>query len=231
MNVAAYALCLALSQEPEAAPAPAPAPAAEAPAAAGEAATITAPAAPGLGRPKGAEEVSKLVARLSAMKPEERAATIEQLARQYGTLETNPVLPTSDIDLEKYLGLEPAKQVEVVARGFFLDLIGGDTARLMARAGYPFFLEGRRFDRAEDLKTQWGLSLRSRRADLLKLYGVEVLLPADMEKKYGKPPQRLSSWNWRGPNTYVAVGNLSGHPAVLLLRQAGAAWQVVGFHD
>jgi hypothetical protein len=225
MNVAAYALCLALSQEPEAAPAPA----AGVAVATGEAAA--APAAPSLGRPKGAEEVSRLVARLSAMKPEERAATLEQLARQFGTMDTNPVLPTSDIDLEKYLGLDPAKQVEVVARGFFLDLVGGDAARLVARAGYPFYLEGKRIDRAEELKTQWGLSLRSRRADLLKLYGVEVLLPAEMEKKHGKPPQRLSGWSWRGPNTYVAVGNLSGHPAVLLLRQAGAAWQVVGFHD
>lgn len=229
MNVAAYALCLALSQEPGAAPAPAPA--AGAAVATGEAAATPASASPSLGRPKGAEEVSKLVARLSAMKPEERAATLERLAQQFGTLDTNPVLPTADIDLEKYLGLEPAKQVEVVARGFFLDLVGGDAARLVARAGYPFYLEGRRIDRAEELKTLWGLSLRSRRADLLKLYGIEVLLPAEMEKKHGKPPQRLSAWSWRGPNTYVAVGNLSGHPAVLLLRQAGVAWQVVGFHD
>ncbi len=226
MNVAAYALCLALSQEPEVTP-PETAPAASA-----EGEPAAAPAAPsGPARPKGADEVNRLLAKLPTMKPEERNAALEALARQYGQVESNPVLPGSDIDLDKYLGLKPAEQVEVVARGFFLDLIAADTGKLVARSGFPFFMEARRIDRPEDLRTQWGKSLRSRRADLLKLYSLEVLLPADMEKKYGKPPTRLSSWNWRSPNTYVAVGNLSGHATVLVLHQAGAAWQVVGFHD
>jgi hypothetical protein len=119
----------------------------------------------------------------------------------------------------------------VVARGFFVDLIAADTPRLIARSGYPFFMEARRIDKPEDLRTQWGKSLRTRRADLLKLYSVEVFTVADMEKKYGKPPARLSSWAWRQPNTFVAVGNLSGHAAILLLHQVGAAWQVIGFHD
>lgn len=226
MNVAAYALCLALSQEPEAAP-----PAAVAPAAA-EGEPAPAPVAPsGSSRPRGADEVQRLLQKLPSMKPEERAAALEAASKQFGQVESNPVLPGSEVDLDRYLGLEPAQQVQVVARGFFTDLIGGETARLVARAGYPFFMEARRVDRPEELRTQWGKSLRSRRADLLKLYSVEVFLPADMEKKYGKPPQRLSAWNWRSPNTYVAVGNLSGHATVLLLHQAGAAWQVIGFHD
>jgi len=169
--------------------------------------------------------------KLPAMTPEERALAIAAIQKQFGQVESNPVLPSGEIDLEKYLELTPAQQVEVMARGFFNDLIAGDTNRVVARAGFPFFMEGRRVDRPEDLKTQWGKTLRSRRADLLKLYSVEVLLPADMEKKYGKAPQRLSGWNWRSPNTYLAVGNLSGHATILLLRQAGAAWQVVGFHD
>ena len=233
MNVAAYALCLALTQEPEvtAPPDPAASPAAEAGPAAegGPAAPAVAPTGPA--RPKGADEVKRLVDKLPSMKPEERAAALEAIAKQFGQVESNPVLPSNDVDLDKYLGLPTADQAEVVARGFFNDLIAADTGRLVARAGYPFFLEARRVDRPEDLRTQWGKSLRSRRADLLKLYSVEVFLPADMEKKYGKPPARLSAWNWRSPNTYVAVGNLSGHAAVLLLHQAGAAWQVVGFHD
>lgn len=232
MNVAAYALCLALSQEPEVAPeapeAPA-APAAEAPAPADPQA---APApAPAVGRPKGADEVQRLMQKLPTMNETERAAAIEQLVKQYGGAETNPVLPGIDVDLDRYLALPPAQQAQVVARGFFTDLIAGDTTRLVARAGYPFFLEGRKLDRPEDLRAQWGVALRSRRADLLKLYGVEVLPPAEMEKKYGKAPARLSGWNLKAPNTFVAVGNLSGHAAIVLLRQAGAAWQVVGFHD
>lgn len=227
MNVAAYALALALSQEPETPPAAAPAPAA---AESGEApAAPSAPSAPP--RPKGADDVLRMMQKLPAMTPEERALAIAAIQKQFGQVESNPVLPSGEIDLEKYLELTPAQQVEVMARGFFNDLIAGDTNRVVARAGFPFFMEGRRVDRPEDLKTQWGKTLRSRRADLLKVYSVEVLLPADMEKKYGKAPQRLNGWNWRSPNTYLAVGNLSGHATILLLRQAGAAWQVVGFHD
>ncbi|MDP1824758.1 MAG: hypothetical protein Q8L48_15995 [Archangium sp.] len=227
MNVAAYALCLALTQEPEPAP-----PAAEAPPAEAQGEPAAAPVAPaGPARPKGADDVTRLMSKLPSMKPEERVAALEALAKQYGQAESNPVLPTADIDLDKYLGLAPAEQAQVVARGFFLDLIAADTGKLLARSGYPFFMEARRVDRPEDLRTQFGKALRSRRADLLKLYSVEVFLPADMEKKYGKPPARLSAWNWRSPNTYVAVGNLSGHAAIVLLHQAGAAWQVVGFHD
>jgi hypothetical protein len=237
MNVAAYALCLALSQDPaeaappEATPAPEAAPAPGSPTG-GDAEPTAAPVAPtGPARPKGADEVNKLLAKLPSMKPEERVAALEQLAKLYGQAESNPVLPEREIDLDKYLGLKPEEQVEVVARGFFTDLIAADTARLVARSGYPFYLEARRVDRAEELRTQWGKSLRSRRADLLKLYSVEVFLPADMEKKYGKPPARLSSWAWRQPNTFVAVGNLSGHATILLLHQVGAAWQIIGFHD
>lgn len=227
MNVAAYALCLALTQEPEAAPPPdEAAPAAEAQ---GEPAPAPVPAGPA--RPKGADDVTRLMSKLPSMKPEERSAALEALMRQYGQAESNPVLPTADIDLDKYLGLPPAEQAQVVARGFFLDLIAADTGKLLARSGYPFFMEARRVDRPDDLRTHFGKALRSRRADLLKLYSVEVFLPAEMEKKYGKPPARLSAWNWRSPNTYVAVGNLSGHAAIVLLHQAGAAWQVVGFHD
>jgi hypothetical protein len=229
MNVAAYALCLALSQAPETTPPPRPA--AAAPAAEGDIIPPIPLLPTGPSRPKGTDEVNRLLARLPSMKPEERMAALEAISKQYGQVDSNPVLPGVDVDLDRYLGLEPAQQAQVVARGFFVDLIAADTGRLVARSGFPFFMEAKRIDRAEDLRTQWGKSLRSRRADLLKLYSVDVFLPQDMEKKYGKPPQRLNGWNWRSPNTYVAVGNLSGHATVLLLHQAGAAWQVVGFHD
>jgi hypothetical protein len=235
MNVAAYALCLALSQDPgEGAPPPEATPAPEAaPATQGtEGGAAAAPVAPsGPARPKGADEVSRIIAKMPNMKPEERVAALEQLTKLFGNAETNPVLPDVDVDLDKYLGLKLEEQAEVVARGFFNALIAADTGKLVARAGYPFYLEARRVDRPEELRTQLGKSLRTRRADLLKLFSVEVFLPADMEKKYGKPPARLSSWAWRQPNTYVAVGNLSGHATIVLLHQVGAAWQVIGFHD
>lgn len=221
IDLAAYALALALSQEPETAePAPAD-PAVAAPA----------PAPTGAPRPKGVDEVTRALSKVSALSAEDRQVVLEGLMRQYGGGDTNLVMPTQDIDLNKYIGLPPQQQVEVVARGFFTDLIGGESNRLVLRAGYPFFIEARRIDKPEDLQTAWAKMLRSRRTDLLKLYGIEVLTAAEMEKKYGKAPARLSAWSPKSGTTYFAVGNLSGHAAVLLLRQAGAAWQVVGFHD
>lgn len=233
ISVAAFALALTLSQDPEPGavdPAPAPAAAPENGNPTGD--TPAAPAAPvGPPRPKGADDVMAMLKKLPNMTPDERAVALQNIQKQFGQTESNPVLPTGDIDFEKYLELPPQQQAEVVARGFFTDLISSDTNRLVARAGYPFFMEARRIDRPEELRAQWAKALRSRRTDLLKLYSVEVLTPADMEKKYGKPPQRLSGWNTRSGTTFLVVANLSGHAAILLLRQAGAAWQVVGFHD
>ncbi|MFT3708641.1 MAG: hypothetical protein QM817_13400 [Archangium sp.] len=235
LTAAALAVALTLSQDPEPGATPPADPAPSSPAAPADGATGDAPAAPaapvGPPKPKGADEVARIIQKMPSMSETERRAAAEQLVKQFGQTDSNPVLPTADIDLEKYIELPPPQQAEVVARGFFQDLISGDTNRLVARAGYPFFMEARRVDRPEDLRGQWARSLRSRRTDLVKLYSAEVFTPADMEKKYGKPPQRLSSWPLRSGTTFLVVGNLSGHAAILLLRQAGAAWQVVGFHD
>lgn len=224
-HAAVLALVLSQSPDEEAAPAPAePPPAAPAPK---EAQGTPAPPP----KPKSADEVQRIISKLPSMSDEQRAQALEALARQFGSVDNNPVLPSGDTNLERYLALQPAEQGLISAREFLEDLIAGDAARLMAHAGLPFFLEGRRVDRAEELRTEWSKALRSRRTDLLTLYGIEVLTPAEMEKKYGRPPQRLNAWPWRAPNTLLAVANLSGHATILLLRQVGAAWQVVGFHD
>jgi hypothetical protein len=129
------------------------------------------------------------------------------------------------------MDLAPVDQARVVARQFLEDLIAGDSRALVTASGLPFYLEDRRVDRLDELRSEWTRALRSRRADLLTLYSLEILTPADMEKKYGKAPARLAQWNLRAPNTLIAVGNLSGHATVLLLRQVGMTWQVLGFHD
>lgn len=234
IDLAAYALALALSQEPDTAATPlekelAAESAQQDTDSTPTAAPSTGPVAPP--RPRGADDVTSILRKLPGMKPDDRQVAIQQLQRQFGNVESNPVLPTGDIDLAAYLNLLPQEQVLVIARAFFSDVIAGDAAHLVARSGFPFFMEARRVDRPEELLAQWGKSLRSRRTDLLKLYSVEVLTPADMEKKYGKAPARLNGWNLKAPNTYVAIGNLSGHASILLLRQVGATWQVVGFHD
>ena len=235
MNVTAYALALALSQdaEPPAVPLEQEL-ATESAQQTQEGGPPTGPAAQTSvtsAKPKGADEVNSTVKKFSSMKPDEQIAAIERLRAQFGHATSNPVLPAEDVDLLTYLTLSPNDQALVVARGFFTDVIGGDASALVARSGFPFFMESRRVDRPDDLLSAWTRSLRSRRTDLLKLYSVEILTPAEMEKKYGKPPARLSAWPLKSGTTFVAVANLSGHAAIVLLRQAGAAWQVVGFHD
>ncbi|MEW5740510.1 MAG: hypothetical protein AB1938_16400 [Myxococcota bacterium] len=231
-------LLVALAQDPagEAAPPPAETPTEPAAAApttdtpappSGE--QPPAPAAPA--RNKQADEVLRAMKKLQDMPPDARLQAIEDLQKQFGGADVNPVLPPRGWAIDKFMDLTPVDQARVVARRYLEDLIAGDGRALVTASGLPFYFEERRIDRLDELRSEWTRVLRSRRADLLTLYSLEILTPADMEKKYGKSPQRLSGWNLRAPNTFVAVANLSGHATVLLLRQAGMTWQVLGFHD
>lgn len=226
---------LALSQGPEAndqAPAAdEPAPAAAAAEAAPPPSADAAPAPVAPVRNRAADDVLRAAKKLQDLPPEARGEAILELQKQYGGQEINPVLPPAGWDTEKFMELSSQDQARVVARRFFEDLIAGDGRGLVAASGLPFALEDRRIDRVDELRGEWARILRSRRADLLTLYSMDLLTPAEMEKKYGRAPQRLSRWDLRGANTYLAVGNLSGHATVLLLRQVGVTWQVLGFHD
>lgn len=117
------------------------------------------------------------------------------------------------------------------ARLFFLDVLASDAQALASRAAFPFYLEDRRFDREDELFSEWLRNLRDKRTDLLTLYGIEVLTLQEMERKYGKPPARLSSVPLRTGKTLIAVGNLSGRAAVAVFRQVGNRWKIVAFHD
>lgn len=223
---------LALSQGPEAtdqAPPAEEAPAAEAPAPAGDAAPAPAPAVPV--RNRLADEVVRAAKKAQELPPDARPEALDELQKQFGSVDVNPVLPPKGWDMGRFMELAPQAQARVVARRFFEDLIAGDGRGMVAASGLPFAMEDRRIERIDELRGEWARILRSRRADLLALYSMEILTPAEMEKKYGRPPQRLSRWDLRGANTFLAVGNLSGHATVLLLRQVGITWQVLGFHD
>ncbi|MBL9038241.1 MAG: hypothetical protein JNG84_07005 [Archangium sp.] len=223
------ALLLVLTQEapePEASPAAPPSTPAAAPAAA-PAQRYDAPP-PRLFVP---DELPKLLQKLKDAPLDQRPVLLEELQRKFGAAAVNPVLPPSDIDVAKYRELSDAEQAKLSARDFVADLLAVNISGAVSRCGLPFMLEGQRIDRPDELRTEWAKHLRSKRTDLLALYDVEVLTAADMEKKFGRPPQRLANWPWRNPGTLVAIANLSGHAAVLLLRQAGAVWQVVAFTD
>lgn len=124
-----------------------------------------------------------------------------------------------------------APQVMARAKQFFADLIAGNPAALVEQSAVPFYLENRKITQSRELLQEWTRSLSRKRTNLLVLYGIEVLTPTDMEKKYGKPPRHLAVLPWRGPDTYLAVANLSGHAAVTIFRRIDGTWRVIGFHD
>lgn len=230
----ALLISLVVSQEPAPEPPPEGAPpesapeAAAVPAAAGAVGSATDPAISALKRQ--ADELARSAAKLKDLKPEERLKAAEEL-RKKASLPGMPVLPPSDYDLTGYFELTEQEQVLVLARSFFDALVGGDAGRVVDYTGLPFFLEDKRIDRPDELRSSWARHLRSKRTDLITLYGVELFTPADFEKKYGPPPARLKSWSWRQSGQYLAVANLSGRAAIVLLKPLGATWQVTAYHD
>ncbi len=128
--------------------------------------------------------------------------------------------------------LSPRQVAEEAARDFFLALVAGDARNIAFNSAVPFFLEDRRITDRDELGSEWLRVLRSRRVELHVLYGVEVYTPQEMEEKYGKPPARLANLPWKAPRTWIAVGNLSGRPAVALLREfRPGEYLLTGFHD
>ncbi|MBF5044012.1 hypothetical protein FGE12_16560 [Aggregicoccus sp. 17bor-14] len=117
------------------------------------------------------------------------------------------------------------------ARVFFSLLLSGDVRALAFRLDFPFQLESRRFDTSEALVSEWVKALRQRRTDLVTLYDIEVFTPEEMERKYGAPPKRLGTLDYRAPNTFVTVANLSGHAAVAVFRLSGGEVKAVAYTD
>jgi hypothetical protein len=74
-------------------------------------------------------------------------------------------------------------------------------------------------------------ALRQRRTDLVTLYDIEVLTPDEMDKQHGAPPKRLGALDYRGPGTFVAVANLSGHAAVAVFRIDQGSVKAVAYTD
>ncbi|MFZ5468456.1 MAG: hypothetical protein ACOZIN_03370 [Myxococcota bacterium] len=127
---------------------------------------------------------------------------------------------------------EQAEAVALLARLYFERLLQADAHALVELSHFPFHLEDRAVSSPDELLQEWLKHLRSRRTDLLTLYGVEVLTPQEMEKKYGKPPSRLSALPWRGANTFLAVANISSHAAIAVVKNVGGGqWKVIAFHD
>ena len=218
------ALDAALAQGGEALPAeaapPAPAPAAEPPA----------PRAPKAATPKKKKDAPAAVPPLagSAQVPsvEEQEKTMKGVVD--GMIDANRDLMNVPPEAP-----ETTKQIlEANARTLFFAMMNGDARTLALASVTPFSLEDRRIDHPDEVFQEWLKHLRTKRTDLLVLYGVEILTPDEMEKKYGKPPARLAGLPWKSPKTYVAIGNLSGHAAIALFRDTRPGeFYFVGYTD
>jgi hypothetical protein len=113
---------------------------------------------------------------------------------------------------------------------FFKAIVDHQVQNIVAMITGPFYLEGKYFDSAEAAREAWTRILEARGDTDYRLQGLVVLTPAEMEARYGKPPERLAAIPWKRPNTYIAVANLSGKAAVLVLRMTPVV-EPVAFTD
>jgi hypothetical protein len=131
-------------------------------------------------------------------------------------------------------GVDAGSEVSVVlsqARTFFADLLAQRIPEVVEQSEIPFYLEGRKVSGRAELASTWARNLADKRLDLLTLYGIEILTPSEMLKRYGNPPSRLSTLPWRRPRTYLAVANISGRATIAVFHRSAAGWRVAGFTD
>ncbi len=131
-------------------------------------------------------------------------------------------------------GFDADSEVSAVlsqARTYFADLLAQRIPEVVEQSEIPFYLEGRRVGSRGELASKWTQNLADKRLDLLALYGIEILTPSEMLKRYGNPPSRLSTLPWRRPRTYLAVANISGRATIAVFHRSAAGWRVAGFSD
>lgn len=145
--------------------------------------------------------------------PEEQKKLAEDVAK--GMIHSADDLP----DQPAAAPMTDKQAVEANARELFFSIMSGDARAIALHSTVPFALEDKRISNPDDLFQEWLKHLRSKRTDLLVLYGVQVLTPDEMEKAYGKPPARLGNFPWRNGKSFIAIGNLSGHAAIAVFRE------------
>jgi hypothetical protein len=236
MSLLALSLAALLGQAEPAAEVPEAPPAATTPVAPASDQTPPANAPLRSTRVPSPEELTRQLERIRRLPPGEMAGAMDEFRRKFPTADAIKAKAQEDdvhvSDEGKVHELTEAEQVKYYARAAFNAIIAGDARGLVLQSGYPFQLEDRRLEMPDELHKEWLKNLRSKRTDLLTLYDIEVLTPAEMEKKYGRPPARLKAMPWSSGKTLIAVGNLSGHAAIAVFRSGGpGTWQMVGYHD
>ena len=127
----------------------------------------------------------------------------------------------------------PKKPVDddlaIAAERLLNALLARDLENIMVFCKAPFFFEGKQVGTDAEVRKKWETELSSEPLETARLVGVEYFSFDEMVARYGKAPEKLASWPLR--SGMLAVGNLSGHPVVVLWRKGARGWEALGFHD
>jgi hypothetical protein len=120
---------------------------------------------------------------------------------------------------------DPVGVATALGRG----LLAGDVEALSRLTPPGFSFDGRVVWNAADIKAEWLHALEQRPLAGVPLYGVEVVTADEMQRRYGKPPARLSQLNLTGAQ--VAIVNLGGRAMLVFFKKKGDAWVPIGVSD
>ena len=123
----------------------------------------------------------------------------------------------------------PEDDLGIVARQFFAKLLKRDIAGATTFCRTPFFFEGKSVNSPEEVRKRWAAAVSSRAVERIVLYGIDVLTPEEMVKKYGEAPSKLAAWPLKGG--MITIANLSGQAAVVLWKKSNNVWSAIGYHD
>ena len=118
---------------------------------------------------------------------------------------------------------------DLVARGFFRGLVGGQAASLEPLCSKRVSFDGRWVSGGKALSRELKKLVRRARRQQLKLRRI-VLLPYDEAvKRFGPPPARLKGAGGRGRVVALAAFQRGG--AAIILAREGRFWRVVALTD
>ncbi|MFN0061780.1 MAG: hypothetical protein ACKVPX_04595 [Myxococcaceae bacterium] len=119
------------------------------------------------------------------------------------------------------------------AKQFLKALIARDLVMLASFSQTPFYIEGQRYNSPTTAATALKQAMEENPGASWELLDLEILSPSEMRKKYGPPPKRLAHLPWNAPDSVIAVANLSGRAAILILRPRGnsGTFTVAAFTD
>ncbi len=117
---------------------------------------------------------------------------------------------------------------DLVARGFFRGLVGGEAAALVPLCSRQVSFDGR-LVKAPALHKELGKLVGRAKRKQLKLRRIVLLSYEDTVKRFGPPPARLKGAGGRGRVVALAAFQRGG--AVLILAKEGRFWRVVALTD